>query len=63
MFKETPDGETHSFGDKCGIEEHNPICFDCKKPLEPAYNETAKKITRQLWHCVSCYPNKLLSIG
>lgn len=24
MFKETNDGQTHFFGDQCGMPEHNP---------------------------------------
>ena len=29
MFKELPEGQTHSYGDGCGDKNHNKFCKDC----------------------------------
>jgi len=39
-----------------------PICGRCGKPMTPAFDPIAKKITGYIWEC-KCSPKTLLSIG
>lgn len=64
MFKETPEGQTHSWGDNCGIKEHNTLCEECGGIMQPA-TECIKFGTDE-WdgHTFKCifHPEILLSI-
>ena len=40
-----------------------PICPLCNKPMKPAYDKIAKKITEYTWQCKKCTPELFLSIG
>lgn len=64
MFKETKDGQTHSYQDNCGDETHNEKCH-CGKVLEPAkhcLNDVTKKWDGHTYWCPD-HPKFLLSIG
>ncbi len=39
-----------------------PRCGVCGKPMKPAFDPIAKKITGYLWEC-KCSPKTLLSVG
>jgi hypothetical protein len=39
-----------------------PRCGVCNRPMKPAFDPIAKKITGYLWEC-KCSPKTLLSVG
>jgi len=70
MFKDTPEGQTHScthtdnneMCDVCLGKERTPICTYCGEPMVNDYDEITKDVSKYLWFC-PCAPDLIISIG